>query len=155
MVDKCFDNSCCRAFWTGAEDFASSRGSGRHRAVPPWAIEQLGACSPLHESVYPICATCPNESWLSGKRKQKKSKVIVWCWKSFSRRFVYCSLCVLALCLEIVKAFTLIMKCRKINFSMCVLNAESLQLKNNIFSVIKVVVTRLRTKYNPTLCDVE
>lgn len=51
--------------------FASSRGSVRHRAVPPWAIEQLGACLPLHVSVYPICATCPNESWLSGKRKKK------------------------------------------------------------------------------------
>lgn len=64
MADKCFDNSCCRAFWTDATGFASSLVSVQRRAVPPSAIEQLDAYSPLHVSAYPICATCPDESSL-------------------------------------------------------------------------------------------
>lgn len=118
--------------------------SVRRRAGPPLATEQLDAYSPSHVSAFPICAIYPNESLLIEVLREEKEKMekLLYLFVEAGRGklfFHVCSMSIVWVWKMLVKKHSVYahqtrMEYEKVSLSW---HAKSLQLKNNIFVIMK------------------
>lgn len=123
--------------------------SVRRRAVLPLATEQLDAYSPSHVSAFPICAIYPNESLLIEVLREEREKMrkLLYLHVDGGRRgetFFMFALSIVWVWKILVKKLSLYahqtrMEYEKVSLSW---HAKSLQLKNNIFVIMKATPER-------------